>query len=293
MNSVGSSLMKSVMWLFLICVLASRAALACSPDENTCVEPGQLQLSVALGAGQRSNPLYGGEGFPLLILPDFSYYTDSWFIDNGTLGYSFHQSDRFALSLVVRLNAEKGYFQRWFAGNVISMNTSNSFLPPQVETGTEKSITAVSVDDVKKRPTAVDAGLQFNWFGEHWQSRLSLWQDMSSTYQGQNASLSWSRFWHLASGQLDLTTSLHWKSARLVDTYYGVGEDELYYLDRYQGRASWQPELRLGWQKALNSRWSLLTFYRYLHLDSAMTDSPLVRQDSVRTWFVGVSYRFF
>ena len=58
-------------------------------------------------------------------------------------------------------------------------------------------------------------------------------------------------------------------------------------------RDSWQPELRVGWQKALTSRWSVLTFYRYLHLDSAMTDSPLVQDNSVQTWFVGMSYRFY
>lgn len=285
--------MKSVTWLVLLCFFASSAALACATDEKVCVESEKLQLSVALGAGQRSNPLYDGDSFPMLILPDFSYYADSWFIDNGTLGYSLQQNDQFAASIVMRLNSEKGYFQRWFAGNVISMNTSGLVLPPEVDTGTEKSMAAVSIEHVKKRPTAVDAGVQFNWFGEQWQGRLNLWQDISSKYEGQNASLSLSRFWPLAGGQFDLSTTLYWKSAKLIDTYYGVDEDELYYLQRYQGRASWQPELRLGWQKALDTRWSLLTFYRYLHLDDAMTDSPLVQDDSVQTWFVGVSYRFY
>lgn len=285
--------MKSVAWLFLICFFVSSAALACAADEDVCVEPGKFQLSVALGAGQRSNPLYDGDSFPMLILPDFSYYADSWFIDNGTLGYSLQQNERFAASIVMRLNAEKGYFQRWFAGNLMTMNSSGSFLPPEFETGGEKSLAAVSIGQVGKRPTSVDAGLQFNWFGEQWQSRLNLWQDISSNYEGQNASLSWSRLWSVAGGQFDLSASLYWKSAKLIDTYYGVNENELYYLQRYQGRDSWQPELRLGWQKALDPRWSLLTFYRYLHLDDAMTESPLVQDDSVQTWFVGVSYRFY
>jgi len=285
--------MKSVVWFFLICLSCSNAALACSKNEDSCVESEQFQLSVALGAGQRSNPLYDGDSFPMLILPDFSYYTDTWFIDNGTLGYSLMQNERFAASVVMRLNSEKGYFQRWFAGNVITLNSTSAILPPEVDTGTQKSMSAVSVDHVKKRPTAVDAGLQFNWFGEQWQSRLNFWQDINSKYEGQNASLSWSRFWPLAGGQFDLSTTLYWKSAKLIDTYYGVGEDELYYLQRYDGRASWQPEVRVGWQKALTSRWTMLTFYRYLHLDDAMTDSPLVQDDSVQTWFVGMSYRFY
>ncbi len=285
--------MKLVVWFFLTCLLSSTAAMACSKNEDGCVEPGKFQLSVALGAGQRSNPLFDGDSFPMLILPDFSYYTDSWFIDNGTVGYSMMQNERFAASVVMRLNSEKGYFQRWFAGNVITMNSSSAFLPPEVDTGTEKYMSTVSVGHVKKRPTAIDAGLQFNWFGEQWQSRLNFWQDINSKYEGQNASLSWSRFWPVAGGQFDLSPTLYWKSAKLIDTYYGVGEDELYYLERYDGRASWQPELRLGWQKALTSHWSVLTFFRYLHFDDPLTDSPLVQDDSVQTWFVGISYRFY
>lgn len=285
--------MKSVAWLFLICLFGSSAALACATDDKGCVKSEQFQLSVALGAGQRSNPLYDGENFPMVILPDFSYYTDSWFIDNGTFGYSLKQNNQFAVSVVMRLNAEKGYFQRWFAGNVANLSNNGSLLPPEVESGTDKSVKAVSINDVKKRPTAVDAGLQFNWFGEQWQSRLNLWQDITSKHNGQNASLSGSRFWPFAGGQFDLTTTLYWKSAKLIDAYYGVDKTDLYYLQRYQGRASWQPELRLGWQKQLTERWSVLSFYKYLHLDDAMTDSPLVEKNSVQTWFVGVSYRFY
>jgi outer membrane protein len=285
--------MRFVVWLIAICFSGSSAALACASGEDACVEAEQFQLSVAVGAGQRSNPLYDGDGFPMLILPDFSYYTDSWFVDNGTFGYSLEQNEQFALSLVTRLNPEKGYFQRWFAGNVITMNSSAVFLPPAVEIGAEKTMSAVSIENVKKRPTALDAGLQLNWFGEQWQSRLNFWQNVNSKYNGQNASWSWSTFWPLAGGQVDLAATLYWKSSKLIDTYYGVGEDELYYLERYRGRDSWQPELRVGWQKALTSRWSVLTFYRYLHLDDAMTDSPLVQDDSVQTWFVGVSYRFY
>lgn len=280
-------------WLFLICLFGSSAVLACATDDEACIKSEQFQLSVALGAGQRSNPLYDGDSFPMVILPDFSYYTDSWFIDNGTLGYSLKQNDQFAVSLVMRLNAEKGYFQRWFAGNIVTMNNSGSLLPPEVETGIEKSVRTVSIADVKKRPTAVDGGIQFNWFGDKWQSRLNLWHDITSKYDGQNASLSWSRFWPVAGGQFDLSTALYWKSAKLMDTYYGVDEAELYYLQRYEGRASWQPELRLSWQKQLTERWSVLSFYKYLHLDDAMTDSPLVQENSVQTWFVGMSYRFY
>ncbi|MFC4653457.1 MipA/OmpV family protein [Rheinheimera marina] len=286
--------MKKLLMIVLFCISGVQTAYAsCTETSSGCVEPGQFNLALALGAGQRTNPLHNGENVPLLLMPDVSYYGEYWFWDNTTAGYSLLQQPDFVLSLVVKLNQEKGYFQRWFAGNLMTYSTSSTMLPPEVDTGATKQMSMVSVSEVNKRPTAWDAGVQMQWFGDDWQLGLNLMQDASGTYHGQNATASASTFYPLLGGHLQLGANLHWKSRKLIDTYYGLDESELFYLARYQGKDSWQPELRLGWQKALTPKWSLLSFYRMLLLDDAMTDSPLVKNSRVQTWFVGVSYQFF
>ena len=283
-------------WLLCLCLLsfvtAADEASAC-PDAEQCANEQQLYLNLALGLGQRSNPLYGGEKLPLILLPDVYYYSDNWFFDNGKLGTSWELDQAWTLSLVGQLNAEKGYFQKWFSGNAFQLQSSHaSFSTPTLQDERFGPAQA-SVREISKRPTAFDAGLQLDWFGDNWQLQTQLWQDISNKYQGQHASIGANRSFETVSGNWQLNARLYWKSAKLIDTYYGIDNNEPFYLPRYNGKPSWQPELRLGWQRPLSERLALLAFVRYLHLDDAMTKSPLVRADNVTTWFFGVSYRMY
>jgi len=285
---------KLLMLLLMFCSGFSQADDSCPDHSASCVETGRFNLAVAMGVGQRTNPLHQGENVPLVVMPDISYYGKNWFWDNTTAGYSLTTSADFAASVIVKLNPEKGYFQRWFAGNFDALGSSSTGLvPPDIDTGAIKTMPYALVTDVNSRPTAWDAGIQLNWFGDDWQFGVNLLQDVSGQYKGQNASMSISQNYPLLSGQLGLSAGVHWKSRKLIDTYYGVGKSELFYLPRYDGRASWQPEFKVSWQKAFTEQWSFLSFYRMLLLDNAMTDSPLVRNDRVHTWFVGVSYQLF
>ena len=279
-------------WLALICLLQFPALAqdtdACA-NEPQCAPEQTLSLSLALGYGERSNPLYDGEEFPLVLLPDIYYYGKYWIFDNGKLGTSWALSDQWQLSLVSRLNQEKGYFQKWFSGNVLQF--SHGFASQPTFQAERAGPSEASVLDVSKRPTALDGGFQLDWFGQNWQVQGLIWQDISNTYHGQHASIGAARSWKNAAGFWQLSTTLYWKSAKLIDTYYGIDNNDPFYISRYNGKPSWQPELRLSWQKPLTENFALLAFLRYLHLDDAMTDSPLVRTNNVTTWFFGISYR--
>ena len=284
-------------WLFLCYCLtlplqAEDTAPACGNTAN-CVAEQQLHLSLALGYGQRSNPLHGGEMLPLVVLPDLYYYSEYWFFDNGKLGTSWQLSPSWSLSLVGQLNAEKGYFQKWFSGNAFQLRSSHANFSTPTLQDERFGPAQASVREISKRPTAFDAGLQLDWFGDNWQVQTQLWQDISNKYQGQHASIAAGRSFDTVSGNWQLNAKLHWKSAKLIDTYYGIDNNEPFYLPRYNGKASWQPELRLSWQYPLSQRTALLAFVRYLHLDDAMTDSPLLQDNNVTTWFFGISYRLF
>ncbi|MBZ9613508.1 MipA/OmpV family protein [Rheinheimera maricola] len=281
-------------YLLLLFMLHSWQSSASNTEPCTegpqCVAQQQLHLSMALGYGQRSNPLHGGKELSLVVLPEIYYYSEHWFFDNGILGSSMALSDNVQLSVLGQLNQEKGYFKKWFSGNVLQFNTAT--VGPALETAFV-SRADITLQQVNKRPTAFDLGVQLDWFSDTWQAQAALWQDISNSYNGQHASISLNRGWQKFSSSWQLSLRLYWKSAKLIDTYYGIDDNEALFLPRYNGKPSWQPELRLNWQKPLSERVSLLAFVRYLHLDDAMTQSPLVRSDKVTTWFLGVSYRFY
>ncbi|MDX3774166.1 MipA/OmpV family protein [Chromatiaceae bacterium AAb-1] len=287
--------MRHLCFLFILLYCLTGRVFAQADECNTadCINEQQLYLSLAVGYGQRSNPLHGGEKLDMVILPDIYYYGKYLFFDNGRLGSSLQLSDNWQLSLMGQLNQEKGYFQKWFSGNVLQFS-SVSYPQPSRESDTEKlGPYQATIQQIRKRRTAFDAGLQLDWFNNNWQFQAAIWNDVSNTYNGQHASIAASRNWHGDYGNWQLTGRLYWKSARLIDAYYGIHDDEAFYTEQYQGQASWQPELRLDWNKPLTERVGLIAFLRYLKLDSAMTESPLVRTDNVTTWFLGVSYRFF
>ena len=264
----------------------------CTASHQTveCTETNSWQFALATGIGHRSNPLLGGRNFPLFLLPDLNYYGKNWFFDNGTVGYSWTVSEDVQLSFISRLNEEKGYFRRHHLSNLFSrqMTESVSVMGP-----TQKYLQPfeLSVADQAKRPTAVDAGWQLDWFTPevHW--KLNWLHDVSGQYHGQHASLAASHGWHNKLGTWQVSSALSWKSRQLINTYYAV--DQSTELELEPLADSWQPELKLSWSYPLTTEWSVLAFYRYRWLDDAITLSPLVAEDSVRSWFVGVSYRFF
>ncbi|KKO50388.1 hypothetical protein VT06_01535 [Arsukibacterium sp. MJ3] len=262
-------------------------------QEDDCIVEQKWYISGALGYGQRSNPLNGGNRLELVVLPEIYYYSKHWFFDNGRVGSSIVLTSDTQLSIIGQFNQEKGYFQQWFSGNLLQFE-SNALTTPQVSLTTDRQAPAqVALSQVKDRPTAFDLGLQLDssHYGLLWQ--LAYWTDISQQHHGQYASVGARRGWHTVYGKWQLSAHLHWKSAQLINTYYGLTALEVPLHQQYQGRDSWQTELRLNWNKPLTERLSLLVFLRYLQLDSAMTDSPLVRSDNVTTWFGGVSYRFF
>lgn len=264
---------------------------SCQADD--CIAEQKLYLSWAVGYGQRSNPLHGGKKLNLVVLPEIYYYSKYWFFDNGRLGSSLALSDTTSLSVIGQFNQEKGYFQQWFSGNLLQFE-ANTMTMPQFGIAFERQAPMqIAVSEVSKRPTAFDIGLQLDTVNHDTSWQLAYWTDVSRQHHGQYASLGARRGWHSPYGKWQLSAHIHWKSAQLIDTYYGLTTLEVPPGQEYQGRDSWQAELRLNWNKPLTERLSVLVLLRYLQFDSAMTDSALVRSDHVTTWFGGVSYRFF
>lgn len=284
--------MRLIIILLSLCPLWAFAdpCSASNSQASECAETGQWHLALAIGAGHRSNPLVGGRNFPLFLMPDLNYYGKNWFFDNGTAGYSWTLADDIQLSLISRLNEEKGYFRRHHLSNVFTQQVSNNYglMGPTQKNQQEIEL---SVTDLAKRPTAVDAGWQLDWFTPIIQWKLNWLHDVSSQYHGQHASIAASHGWKNQLGHWQLSSALTWKSSKLINTYYAVEQNHEVAFERL--RHSWQPELKLSWSYPLTNEWSMLAFYRYRWLDDAITFSPLVAENSVRSWFVGVSYRFF
>lgn len=290
--------------LFAICGLGglflSGLSVAQTPslaDTDHEAETGRWHLSIAAGAGYRSNPLWQGRNLPQWLMLEAHYYGDQWFFDNGTLGYTLTSQPAWQLSLVSRLNDEKLFFHRASPVAIFPQGliADSGIAGPQK---LMKGPLQLGVDDVQSRPWALDGGLQLDWFAaESLQLSLNWWHDLSQQYDGQHAKIS--AMYHVESpvGHWNFGAALHWKNRQLMDTYYGLTEDEA--GERWYGQADWQPELLVQWSKALTERWAVLSSVRvrWLHLDVENAEghtmaNPLQQQAQVHSLFFGLSYRF-
>jgi len=293
--------------IFLLFIISQSVYAQCAPEENDCVPVGEWQFSIAIGAGVITNPLHDGDNIPLVIVPNFSYYGEQVFIDNNALGFTFYQSDTLSLSAVSQLNRENSFFQRWHPNNIFVNSFANAApdapqfdeaLDPTGDNGgIDDEINEVELDQVHKRKWALDAGLQVNWFFfQHSHLQVKLLHNINNVYNGLNGQLALEQpftFSAIPNNLLTLTIGVNWQSKEQVDYYYGIDEqdqvdEELF----YQGKASISPYFKLINQYAVNERWSVKLSLQREWLDSSLTNSPLVQDDVIDTFFVGVEYAF-
>lgn len=305
LNLLSKQLLLAV--LFMVVYSSAKA----SETESSCNAPdcmtqGEWHLAVGLGIGVRTNPLYLSDNTPLVVIPDIAWYGDNWYLDNTEVGYQWSQREHFAMETFVTLNSAYGDFKRSHISNFIidGVNISNSFedstspglIPDQgIETINDRTmlVTQLSPADVADRDLAVDAGIRFHWYSELSEWSFSAAHDVSNVYQGAQFNVQYRRYWQSGDWKITGNLGLTWKSADLLDYYYGIDERDIDCVSlHYSAGSGWFPRIGVSATKKITGNWRWLLHASYNHLPSAMTDSPLVDKKYTITTFAGVTYRF-
>ena len=283
------------LYLFLLC-LSSPLYAQCSGESDECVAIDQWQFSLASGVGVITNPLHGGKNIPLVLIPNVSYYGENFFIENSVIGYSFHENNRFSFSLISQVNRENAFFSRWHPSNVLIADMSvglDVISPSEGQTENPK----VSLDEIEDRKWAVDGGLQLNWFTtKNTDIKAQVLHDLNGVYHGFNAQVEinhFLHFQHLEKAIVKLTVGGNWQSSEQVNYYYGINEtDNPSGSALYQGSSSFSPYLKIFGYYHLTKNWAIRLNLSREYLSNSLTNSPLVEDDVVDTFFAGVSYVF-
>ena len=70
------------------------------------------RLGVALGYGQRTNPLIQSDDIPVVVDLDIAWFGERWFFDNGDLGFSLVDNPAFTTNIVARVNSDRAFFSK-------------------------------------------------------------------------------------------------------------------------------------------------------------------------------------
>ena len=260
----------------------------CQQEQAHCVKTEQWHFSLALGLGELSNPLHGGDDIPLVLIPYIHYYGEQFFIENNTLGYSFYQSEQLVVSAIAQLNREKAFFTQWQPSHLFLPNFSESV-------AIQPEDNFISKDDIKKRDWALDGGIQINWFIDpSLEVKAQLLHDINQVYQGFNAQLRIDKHMQLTDKTgINFGLGVNWHSQQLSDYYYGLDhQDQVEFQHFYQADSGISPFLAINLQHQLSQAWRAQLFIKREFIGQHISDSPLIKESHIDTAFVGVVYAF-
>lgn len=282
---------------------AAQADSPCTSAEADCVEVGKWQVSLAVGAGVRTNPIMDEANIPLFLLPDVRYTGSRFFLHNLDLGLLLLETDVHQLNLLITPSYEQVYFHRWSPGNFVI--DSRMMLTAQPNAGesidgedTENNNyghTRVEVDmsRLHKRRMAALGGLEYSLMLSDWTLQAQWLYDITGIYDGKEARLALARQYRSGRHSLTAAVGITWQSQELINYYYGIRTDEVVLADHaYIAMAGFSQIARIDWLYDLSSRWSLRFTGSYRQLADEIRRSPILVEDQVITVFIGGVYHF-
>lgn len=250
------------------------------------------RFGVALGYGQRSNPLIQSEDIPVVVDLDIAWFGERWFFDNFDLGFELFDHSRFTTNIVARVNSDRAFFGKTNTRYVnFALTSGGGSVPIPAAPGT--SFVAPVELKVPKRDYAVELGFEMLMDGEWGQASLHAFHDVSGTHEGFEVSADYA--YRFTRGRFSIAPSVGvaYKSAALSDYYWGVHADELsptlfgYEVDAGIG---WEAGLKTSYYLTKNARLAISANYE--RLQDSVADSPIVERPYVLGYFAGLAWQF-
>ncbi|NTS77019.1 MipA/OmpV family protein [Catenovulum sp. SM1970] len=298
----------------LLLNLASPLSLANESDcdleqylAENCIEPGEFNISVALGYGVKENPYRYEDDIDLYVLPDISFYYGNWFFDKDTFGYSVSNTASQSVNVTLSLSDDSAYFHDYHLANITPARSESvpdenkpsfgtalddEYLPEHSEELPQTTYRLTDSFDIERK-IAGHIGLEWNRYYQTWSYQLAVSQDITGVHQGHGLTLKLNKFWHWDELKVNTNLALKYKSEDWVNYYYGVDDNDTFDPNwHYEAEAGVNIVADLVLVYGLNDALSLLSTFRYEKLDDEISNSPLVDKNHLTQWFSGFIYHF-
>ncbi len=304
------------------------AGLCCAGAASAQEDERSWNLAFALGYGERSNPLVSGESIDINTVVDFSWYGERFFFDNGDLGFMLLEHRNYSFNVVATVNNERNFYN-YLTGSSFGLKSlteiSKGFgaaggttiageQPPRTDfvgpatdsVDTEQDfLTSIGAPrgadtgfvnvntELPDRDSAVNSGIEFLHISRWGDIQAQVLSDVSGKHHGQEAWLSWSRPWYTLNNEFTLTLGAEWKSGNLVSYYYGVRPDESFPgRETYDAGSGTNTFVRFAARHAFSPHWHAVAMVEREFLSRAISNSPIVDDDTTDTFFAGLLYQF-
>ena len=258
-------------------------------------------FGIGIGFGKQSNPFIGSDSVPGYITLDLALYGEKFFFDNGEFGYTVIDKPNFGFNILANYSSERIYYtyfndlELFSSTNVVgAAGTSVSVVPLDRFNGTPSPNpgTAVTQLNLPDRDFAINVGLEFVWDTPKGQLQWQVFQDVSGAHEGLHMELDFSHTWSNDRWAFKPNVGLSWKSADLVDYYYGFDSSASTVGLSYEGEETTHINVGGLVSYRINNNLSYVNQIKYTLLGDAVRDSPLISEDHTLSYFSGIFYSF-
>ena len=251
------------------------------------------RFGVALGYGQRTNPLIQSEDIPVVVDLDIAWFGERWFFDNFDLGFELFDRPSFTTNIVARVNSDRAFFSKTNTKYINFTYLAGGIQRPAVDPGSGEPVEQPVRFKPPKRDYAVELGLEMLTDGEWGMAALRAFHDVSGTHHGYELSADYGFRWVRGRFSIAPSVGVSYKSAALSDYYWGVHDDEAtFLLPAYEvdGGIGWEAGLRTSYYLTKSTR--LAVSANYERLPHSVSLSPLVEDKQVLGYFAGIAWQF-
>jgi outer membrane protein len=284
---------------YLRCLLISAAVAAfaqgaaaasedCRGPSDDCAVVGKWNVSVALGAGEITNPLYNSKNIPLVLIPHVSYYGKRFFLDDLDVGFTMLETESNAFNLIATPGYDRIFFYRTDPQNFFVTGLTAAGAPEYTQvSGNAAQLPSPNASRLPSRARRFTylAGPEWTFKYSGVSGQLDLLREITDQNQGDEVRAGLGLPLLRRKGVLSANFGVTWKSSAIVNYYYG--EPGI-----YGGGAAFDPFVKLAYTLPLSSKWRFDAFYQYERLGNSIANSPIVAEHSVATMFVGAIYTF-
>jgi outer membrane protein len=281
--------------LTVLALAPTASALAeedCKGPAADCVAVGGWNFSVSLGAGVRTDPVVHEGTIPLVVIPRFSYYGKRFFIDDLDAGVTLLDTEQTTVSLIASPGYDRVFFyrsdpQNVFVTGVNAFNANVGPITPLVRNnpdGTTTVVPAVKFPPRSRQWTYL-AGPEWTFKYGTVTGQVDLLHEITGHHHGDEIRVALGIPLSHVGGSWTGNVGLTWKSAAVVNYYYGASEI-------YDPGPALNPFIKLAFARPLKGKWKLTAFVEYERLGKSIAESPIVNERGVTTTFVGATYSF-
>jgi outer membrane protein len=261
--------MKLISSSLAVVALSSILCSANADSNRDAINPGDKDVRWVVGGTLFSvDNICADESRDSGFVPTLRFNGEKLFVRNASIGYSIHQWNHLSVGVIAGLHG--------------------SFLSDEDNFDDNQSLIGL-----EERDATIDGGLYFNHTTDMGRLNLTVLTDLGGKHDGQTAGLSYT--FDLTAGKWSINPSVgvQWLSNNIVDHQYGVSQSEQTITrSAYSGgpALNWQAGIRGRYE--INDRWDINLATGFTRMDSNISNSSIVDEDTVYHGSVAVRYNF-